>query len=578
MTTKPEKNLELFFPQRNGKVVNPRKNVNYTSTTITYMTPAETADTITSTVVSNMVDKGIKPIHIVESCGGIGGNTMSFLDNPDVDKVFVFEIQRNRAKILEENLKMYGFDKSRYQIITSGFNGIPEGAINPVIYFDPPWLAPGKKGEKSRSTDYLTENILLGDKTVREWIESMPNISMSISRFPPGYNFSTPIGWSCASSDLGTDGLVVICIPPEEQRLVEVSKEIDRATWLRNVQVYIFKTINLLTGLDTNALNQKLVQKGPVNIFAAAFTHPSYDPNPHRNYKKLALIGNALATSAFYEFMDMEYIGLDHATLDKMHSRFMSRDYKIDYLEAIGGLPLIRTRVSDSFGPDIFDALLGAIHKASNIYVGRGTGQSTVLNFIISLLKGAINREGELQPKDAVNPKDWVNNLFSNFGWGTPGIDSTDLGYTKRTSVLATKAFSDELKTYEVGVSSVIGTGTSADLQESIDNAYSDAMDKLINMGLDNDWIQESRKSIIGEQGAMYYVNAETRSKRDGMDRIYMSNVTRVVTGSYVQLIGVKGDGLRVILSTAFSEDPTEASDVLMTQALIDYANEDTEI
>ena len=66
------------------------------------MTSRNRADQITNAISTNI--KG--PFEVIECCGGIGGNSLSFLDNKNVTYLTVYESDSNRREMLRNNLKM----------------------------------------------------------------------------------------------------------------------------------------------------------------------------------------------------------------------------------------------------------------------------------------------------------------------------------------------------------------------------------------------------------------------------------------------------------------------------------------
>src|SRR5438105_8598798 len=110
---------DCFFGWSNGTSIDPVENINYTQETLRYMTPPKRADEITDLIVEKFQLDGIT---IYESNGGIGGNTMSFLDNSRIRKVISYEIVPERFQMLANNIKAYQFNPNKYSLIEGGFS------------------------------------------------------------------------------------------------------------------------------------------------------------------------------------------------------------------------------------------------------------------------------------------------------------------------------------------------------------------------------------------------------------------------------------------------------------------------
>jgi 16S rRNA G966 N2-methylase RsmD len=86
---------------------------------------------------------------IIDGTAGIGGNTISFCNN--FKNVIAFEIDENRFKILNNNLKVYNLNN----VITYNLNSLDSlptynNLNTPIIYFfDPPWGGPNYKKYKN---------------------------------------------------------------------------------------------------------------------------------------------------------------------------------------------------------------------------------------------------------------------------------------------------------------------------------------------------------------------------------------------------------------------------------------------
>lgn len=204
------KHVDLFFGERNGITPVVQDGVNYTEETLWYMSSRAIADDIKNSIV-NCVGQGTQNFKVVECCAGLGGNSLAFLDSPQVSKVISYEIDPTRREMLRRNIDLYGFsNRSIVPDADDGFTGIPEQITLPdgriekvystdtrlVLYMDPPWLPLNIAGHLSKREDHLLNGIKLGSKTLEEWIaDSRGKVDLIVIRLPPSYNLKPVEGF-----------------------------------------------------------------------------------------------------------------------------------------------------------------------------------------------------------------------------------------------------------------------------------------------------------------------------------------------------------------------------------------------
>jgi len=217
--------LDTFFGQRNGVSANPKVDTNFTLETLTYMTSRRRADELTVKIeqavgqpISQLVDKTTKKIIVVETCSGIGGNTLSFLDSERIVKVYCHEIDPGRRQMLSNNINMYGFDQDSY-VLGGKFVGIPLEALvyaktndcTIVVNFDPPWLPEGISGEDYVRGDYVSSGLQISGISLEKWLHQpyFNRAKVVMFRLPPQYEFSfddCPFGYTMTEELLGYGG------------------------------------------------------------------------------------------------------------------------------------------------------------------------------------------------------------------------------------------------------------------------------------------------------------------------------------------------------------------------------------
>ena len=208
------KHLDTFFGERRGIKGDPKEGVNFTLETLEYMTSKNRADQITSMIIERMKNSGnSSPFGIFDVCSGIGGNTMSFLDNPNIQWVVSYEILPERREMLRKNVAMYSLaDGGRSFVPDDPFTGVPPNYKGSVLYLDPPWLPSGVSGNKYSKDQYILTGMKIGDKTLEQWIAECTACAMVVMRVPPGYVLN-PIPGFKTEEVLIKNSLVIFVTP-----------------------------------------------------------------------------------------------------------------------------------------------------------------------------------------------------------------------------------------------------------------------------------------------------------------------------------------------------------------------------
>jgi dsRNA-specific ribonuclease len=187
---------EAIFPKRNGIKPVPVEGLNYDKDALTYTTPPNIADEMRDKICAQY---GENRFLMIDTCGNIGGTSISFLDSPQIPFVLTYEIDPKYANMLRRNINSYNLG---YKSIVQAKPFImPAKSIEPLkgcaIFFDPPWMAAHVSGWTSTSESYILEDIKLGDYTLEEYLQQYSNSVYSITfHLPPGYRFKPVEGWS----------------------------------------------------------------------------------------------------------------------------------------------------------------------------------------------------------------------------------------------------------------------------------------------------------------------------------------------------------------------------------------------
>ena len=301
--------LDGFFGTRNGITLDPKEGVNFTLETLTYMTSRSLADRITNMIVDCMGPTR-SPFRVVECCAGIGGNTLSFLDNPNIGLVASYEINPTRRAMLRNNINAYKLqDKSYVPDADTGFPGINPDDTGVVLYMDPPWLPSDIKGHESTKEQYILSGIRVGPYTLEQWIATCPNCAMVVIRVPPGYQLAPVPGFLYENIPVSKSLLIIatsevgmrLAIHPPVPVVIQeppIAVSIDESKWETDLRNFIYTT--LAKFIPDEKVRTELVSEKAMPYWITAFTHESYDPL--NNFEDLETLGDKMLKSVFIRY------------------------------------------------------------------------------------------------------------------------------------------------------------------------------------------------------------------------------------------------------------------------------------
>jgi hypothetical protein len=205
--------LKAYFGSRNGisfEQANLQLNINYTPDALAHMSSFAQANEITNEIVKRMPN----PFVLVEACSGIGGNTLSFLDSPNISVIYTSEINSNRRDMLKRNIEAYRFETNRVQI-SDQFTGVPSDLTNCALFIDPPWA--------NEAGDIMLTDIQFDGKSLEQWIDQSQNCRLIALKLPFKYNLIALPGFKYQTIPL-TKFDLIICSPPSSENGSKVKK------------------------------------------------------------------------------------------------------------------------------------------------------------------------------------------------------------------------------------------------------------------------------------------------------------------------------------------------------------------
>lgn len=598
--------MDSFFGIRNKIKGDPKEGVNFTLETLTYMTSHNRADQITQMIVDRMQQSGNKiPFAVFDAFAGIGGNTMSFLDNPAVQWVVSYELRPERREMLRLNIGMYNLAADQRSFVPDGgFTGVPPNYKGVVLYFDPPWLPEHIKGHESTKDQYILHGIKVGDKTLEQWIQSCPQCAMVVARVPPGYRLDPVPGWKIESQVL-KNSLVIFATPeiptkksppvsPAPTSVVAMRKisvpvtkpavapqptagklpigvtENERG-WYEGLRNYLRNLLKII--IPSEPHRERMVNENAMEVWVPCFTHESFDPNVGRNYEELELVGDHSMEFNFIKYMYLTIPGITRSELSELKSKYISKAFQAQVGLKLGLEKWVRIRVEKNTHvfEDLLESFFGGLDTVGDRVFKFGAGAGLAYNMIVKIFADT--------PIDRAlakgRPKTQMKETFEKLHWGIP-VETFEEG-AMYGDVIATVSLTREameaLRSLGAKITSptlAVESGTSKKV--AFENAYRVALEKIRGMGITDEWVQQYRgnRDLTNPELIPYIQAVQNRLKRDGYNSFYFKKAQTTKQGKYIQLIGVRPNKYLEVL--AMTDRPAETELEGKRQVLEMYA------
>lgn len=556
--------LDTFFGIRNKIKGDPKEGVNFTLETLTYMTSRNRADQITQMIVERMKQAGNKiPFGVFDATAGIGGNTLSFLDNPAVQWVVAYELLTDRRNMFKRNLAMYNFTASDRAFVPDGpFTGVPKQYKDVVLYFDPPWLPEGIKGHESTKEQYILHGIKIGDKTLEQWIASCPNCAMVVARVPPGYQLD-PIQGFKVESQLLKNSLVIFVTPekiapvfPVPVTSIVTTREVlppgvepGEINWYNGLRNYLREILKMI--VPSEAHREQMVSDKAMKVWVPCFTHESYNPNPGMNYEELEMVGDHAMEYNFIMYLYNTVPEITRSELSELKSHYVSKAFQAQVGLQLGLEKWVRIRVEKNTHvfEDLLESFFGGINIVGDKIFKFGAGTGLCYNMIIEIFKDIRIDMAFAKGK----PKTQMKETFEKLHWGKP-VEYFEEGENRTT--IATVALTPEAITTLRGLgvkvtSSTLAIESGASKKVAFDKAYEVALDNIRRMGISEEWVQKMRgnRDMDNPELIPYIQPVQKKLQSEGYTAFFMKKAQTTKEGKYIQLIGVKNDNTLVVLA-----------------------------
>lgn len=563
--------LDTFFGVRNSIKGTPKEGVNFDLETLTYMTSHNRADQITEIIVKKMEDKGKVPFGIFECCSGIGGNTLSFLDNKNIQWVVSYEIRPERREMLKRNIAMYDLAKNNRSFVPdTPFAGVPEQykSVNVVLYFDPPWLPANIKGhEMTGKEQYVLHGIKVGEYTLEQWIQSCPHCDLIVARVPPNYKLD-PVPGFVVEELLIKNSLVLFITPVDKtKKIVMTGKEFvpqspikspikdedekDEKDWLNGLREFLRNDL-LIKFIPEEKFRDIMTSDEAMKIWKNVFTHESYNANVGENYEELELLGDAVMDLAFLKYLYMKYPKITRSELTELKHNYLSKGFQGSVGLKWGLDKWLRTNLEKTthIFEDLLEAFFGGINEIGDKVFKFGAGYGLAFNIINYMFKDIDIDISAGKPP----PKTQMKEIFEAVGWGRSpeeNFQSSENGVTATLSY--TSAAMDTLRSLGVNLASpIIAIESGTTKKMASDAAYKVALERVRKTGITDDWINRVRaeKDKAKPELAEYWIPTQEKIRNNGLVSFYFKSGKTTKMGKYVQLIGVRSNNRLVILGT----------------------------
>ncbi len=560
-----------YFGKRNGIFFSEAKleeGKNYTNETLTYMTPARRADEITYLVTEKIMP--YSSLVIFECCSGIGGNTLSFLENQNVVKVVAHEIREDRREILLNNVRAYNQKDIRIDNIESkleirgSFNGVDKKYPGSVLYFDPPWLPSEISGDVATPDQYVRSGIKVGDKTMEEWMSENKHVALIMMRVPPpytdptgkvypGYELGEVEGWTIHVDDESvTKSRIVFAISEKGIRagMSASPTDLPNQDWLD--QLYDFLDQHLGQIIGDAELRGKILSKEMLEQYwAKAFTYKSYDTK--FNYEELEKLGDSVLKLTFVVYLKEKYPEIRKDGISVMQDRYADKTYQSGLSKRMGLDTVVRTRNHKKtihMLEDLVESLLGALFSVGNRIGRPGYGYVLCQQYVNKIYsKYVIFNEEYL----AGRPITQFKENFEGLKWGKEpdrSIVKTEDGVsvTLRITDIGYKYLQDR----GIPVNRVIGVASAYTEKEAKAIAYEEALTYFVRLGLTGEWFAAEKEKLFNEDPRVAPLLPKflNRLKREGFVKYRMEFQKEASDKNnyYVVLIGIRANDSEAIL------------------------------
>lgn len=351
-------------------------------------------------------------------------------------------------------------------------------------------------------------------------------------------------------------------------------------SWAQNLQSYIFDTITPLVILKSSnisdewtpkelELRRDLVNESAMRIWILVFTHRSYNPNEEENLEPREFVGDALMGKIFSAALTATNPDITAESLTNLKNEKVWKKEQAKIADELGlakdGRLHTSIPISIDDKEDLLEAAFGGLYAIGEKVVGEGNGDMLCRNFMIRIYDLGNLKFDPVKLRPEANQLKEIGDKLKWWAGETGSVKELGIAVPvknaqgKTTGFTVTFTLPEKAQRWLTRNGKPIMNGGVIARQSAPQK--SDANTAAIKEGLLNlkryyglDWAEAARLSkLVSDRD-------DILSKRMRTDKVIEIELERFDPkrrgAEYLQLIGVKEGGKRVILLTVV-KDPS---------------------
>jgi dsRNA-specific ribonuclease len=329
--------------------------------------------------------------------------------------------------------------------------------------------------------------------------------------------------------------------------------------WSRGLKNFLLKEIIPLTTEDEE-IRKKLVSDEAMKIWKVAFTHETFDPNYGKNYEVLELFGDKVIALDFTLYLMNAFENITVKELSELKNFYLSKEELARISSKYKLADWVRSPIQKNIDvrEDIFESLFGALYIIGDKVIKYGAGNILCQSLLFEIFE---REEIDIERVSRGKPKTQVIEMFKKAGWGQI---ISEWNEEKKILTLKLPKFAVEdlkKKKIKLGEGEIFVVAEGNTKKSAEEAAYKKALNKLEELGLDREWFERRKvqRELESAEIIDFLPELEGKSKKEGYEYVYFSKPRVKEKEVFIQLIGVKSDGKKVILVTKSGKDISEA-------------------
>ncbi|SNW62896.1 Ribonuclease III [Orpheovirus IHUMI-LCC2] len=575
MSSNPELNIHDYFGPRNGRTITPVRDVNYSPSYLSNTLSYRQADQIRDTFLDNY--SGPLPLNILILGAGIGSLSFSFLDSNKVGQVVSIESKPNLIPLLQRNSLEYGYP-------TFDPNN-PNAYLKHLVWATNPGGMSNVLEQNAASLN-LYSMFLIADPNsssvdgtlIPLWIK---NFAKRVNTFAVWSDTRIVIPSTIPITDLDRvdynlfSKYHLTLLFPKITRPDEIIITDD---WTNKLKLTLESILRRIPGIREETI-PKFIVPDALQMWTPAFVHETFDLNRNNNYEVLEFLGDRVIETQFSIYLMKRFPSAGPSELTEVKSKYMSEDYQPRISDELGISSLIKVRgtnVTNKMKEDVFESFVGALYKVTETYVDTFKAGNVVFNFIKMIFDNIPIDVTSSNAKPKTLLKEMMEALGVDYVEERTNYDRAGAAYYQ---VALTPAAMEYFTMEGIEFASpILGSSSKRTKNESLDDAYMQALEKIRAAGLTQEWLdhkRSDRKNLDDVDLEPYMKNFRDRLAREGYEshKIEVSRLSSTNNRKTLILVGYKTNkqGLKESynLIVRSSSNLKDAKQILVR----DYAN-----